>query len=491
MSVPFTPADDAPRACADSAAERKDAHGLRRELGLRDLVPMQILLVVGLSWPGIAARQGPTHVMCWLIGVALLLLPVAMVVSFCVRIWPQEGGVYQWTKHALGPFWGFLTAWNFGLWGLIIVSGIGILTASALSYALGPSAAWMEESGAFIACLNVGIFAFMLLVNIPGLGLGRWVAHFGTTVMVLVTALMILVVFYHPTASAGHPHVAPQTPFSLAFPALTLMSVNLFSKLAFNGLTGLEQVAVFAGETRDAARSILRSVWIAAPLVALMYILMSGSMLTYTAASKIDLAAPIPQLLAAAFGSGHAQAAAMVVFLGRGAILALAVSTIAQFAVILAETSRLPLVAAWDQLMPVWFTRLHPRYRTPTRSLLVVVSLAVVLALLASVRAGTQEAFQVISNSANVCYAFSYLLMFTVPLAVGTRFGAAPGWPLRLACVSGLAMTLLTIGLSLWPIVEVRDAFTYGLKVAATVCVLNLLGMFLYWRSRRRRGAPP
>jgi amino acid transporter len=469
---------------ADEVAAR-GAHGLRKELGLRDLVPMQILLVVGLNWPGIAARQGSTQLMCWLIGVVLLLLPVAMVVSWCVRIWPQEGGVYQWTKHALGPFWGFLTAWNFALWGLIIVSGIGILTASALSYALGPSAAWMEESGAFIAWLNVGIFVFMLVVNIPGLGLGRWVAHFGTATMVLVIGLMILVLFYHPTASAGHPHVAPQAPFSLAFPALTLISVNLFSKLAFNGLTGLEQVAVFAGETRNAARSILRSVWIAAPLVALMYILMSGSMLTYTAADQIDLAAPIPQLLAAAFGSGHGHAAALAVLLGRGAILALAVSTIAQFSVIVAETSRLPLVAAWDQLMPAWFTRLHPRYRTPTRSLLVVVILAVVLALLASVQAGTQEAFQVIANSANVCYAISYLFMFAVPLAAGTRFGGRPGWLLRSACLCGLAVSLLTIVLSLLPIVDVRDRFTYAVKVALAAGGLNLIGIFLYWRSTR------
>jgi hypothetical protein len=37
-------------------------HQLRRELGLRDLIPMQILLVLGLSWPGTAAREGSTHV---------------------------------------------------------------------------------------------------------------------------------------------------------------------------------------------------------------------------------------------------------------------------------------------------------------------------------------------------------------------------------------------------------------------------------------------
>ena len=92
------------------------SHGLRRQLGLFDLLPMQILMVVGVTWAGLAARQGPTHVAFWLLGVLLLFLPVAGVVQYCVKIWPLEGGVYQWTRHALGPFAGFLSAWNFAIW---------------------------------------------------------------------------------------------------------------------------------------------------------------------------------------------------------------------------------------------------------------------------------------------------------------------------------------------------------------------------------------
>ena len=65
-----------------------DSHPLRKVLGLRDLIPMQILLVIGLSWTGTAARQAGTHVSFWLMGAALLFLPVAAVVEYCVRIWP-------------------------------------------------------------------------------------------------------------------------------------------------------------------------------------------------------------------------------------------------------------------------------------------------------------------------------------------------------------------------------------------------------------------
>ncbi len=473
---------------AGQPAEEPRSHELRKELGLRDLLPMQILLVVGVTWPGTAAREGPTHVIFWLLGVMLFFLPVAGVVQYCTRIWPFEGGVYQWTKNVLGPFCGFFSAWNFGLWGLLIASSLGLSTATSLSYALGPSAAWMAESGTFIGSLNFALFAFILLVNIPGLGLGRWVAHFGTAVTLLVTALLIALLFFHPTATPAHPHIAPQPPFSLAFPAITLVSLNLFSKLAFNGLTGLEQVAVFAGETRNAERAILRSAWIAAPLIALIYILMTGSMLTYTAAGKIDLVGPIPQVLAAGFGSRAAtlNGVDFGAVLGRGAILALALATIAQYAVIIAETSRLPLVAAWDHLLPGWFTKLHPRFRTPTRSLTVIATLAVIVGLLASAGAGAQEAFQVIATAANLCYAVNYLLMFAVPVAAGARFGARPGILLCAGCIAGAVVTLLSMIFSLLPVVDVGDAKVFGLKVGLTALALNLVGVALYWRAARK-----
>src|SRR3954467_2878202 len=75
------------------------------------------------------------------------------------------------------------------------------------------------------------------------------------------------------------------------------------------------------------------------------------------------------------------------VLLGRLAIVALAISVAAAYTVIAAEASRVAVVAAWGLLFPTWFTRLHPGFRTPTRSLTVIVLVSLVFAFLAS--AGT------------------------------------------------------------------------------------------------------
>ncbi len=106
------------------------------------------------------------------------------------------------------------------------------------------------------------------------------------------------------------------------------------------------RIAVFAGGLKNAGRAIELSAWIAAPAIVLIYALMTGSMLTYVPASQIDLAGPIPQVLAAACGGGVGG------WLGRVMILGLTVFTICSYSILTAETSRLPMVAGWDAVLP-------------------------------------------------------------------------------------------------------------------------------------------
>jgi amino acid transporter len=463
-------------------------HGMKRELGLRDLVPMQILLVVGITWAGNAAKVGSSHVVIWLAAIVLFFVPLAAVTGWCAKIWPLEGGVYQWTKFAFGPFAGFMSAWNFAVWALLAVSTLGVLSATSLSYGLGSRAAWMQSSHALIGWMSVGLFGFILLINLPGFGIGKWVSHFGSAVTVLVTVLLMGLLFIHPHTSAAHPHVSPQRPFSLKISGsmLTLLTLNLFTKVAFNALSGLEQAAVFAGETRDPGRTILRSAWIAAPVIAVIYILMTGSILTYVPAAKVDLTGPIPQVIAAAFGGGSATGVDWGLVLGRATILVLAVALVAQYAVIVAETSRLPLVAGWDGILPVWFTRLDPRWKTPTRSLLVIVLLSLGMGFLATAGTGTQEAFQLLSNAGNLSYGIYYLLMFAIPLSVGNRFGARAGFWLKAGALSGLLVTLLSMGFNLVPIVEVNSRWGFATKIVAAAVGMNLVGVGILGGGTRR-----
>jgi amino acid transporter len=464
-------------------------HELKRELRLRDLVQMQILLVVGVTWIGIAAKQGGVHLVFWIAAILTLFLPSAAVVTYCVQIWPEEGGVYQWTTHAFGPLAGFLNAWNFGLWALITVSNIGIMFATSLAYSLGDRYAWIANSNKLINTFNITLFAIILVLCVVGFRILKWVAHFGTFCMVAVNILLVGLLFFHPHATRLHPHHAPQAPFSLALtmPMLTLLSLNLFSKMALNGLTGLEQIAVFAGETKDAARAIWKSAWIAAPMIALIFILGTGALLTYIPANQIDLTGPVPQVLAAAFGGGPATAGInWGLMLGRGAILALAISVIAQYALIISETSRLPMVAGWDGILPEWFSRLSPRFGTPVRSIVLIVSVSVAACILATqFSSGAQEAFQLITVEAAFLYDIYFAMMFLIPLTVGSRFGKPAGVGLKIAAATGLLVTVIHAVFSMYPIIDIKNPIAFAEKIGFAAVAVNLAGGALYWQARR------
>jgi amino acid transporter len=72
---------------------------------------------------------------------------------------------------------------------------------------------------------------------------------------------------------------------------------NIFTKLAVGALSGFEYVAILAGETRAPARDIGRSVLIASPVIALMFILGTSSVLAFVGNNPIDLIGPVPQTL--------------------------------------------------------------------------------------------------------------------------------------------------------------------------------------------------
>jgi hypothetical protein len=65
----------------------------KKELALTDLVLTQILFIVGLPWVGVAARQGPSHVVLWLAAMVLFYIPSAAVVIYLNRSMPLEGGI--------------------------------------------------------------------------------------------------------------------------------------------------------------------------------------------------------------------------------------------------------------------------------------------------------------------------------------------------------------------------------------------------------------
>ena len=443
---------------------------LHKDLGLPDLTLTQVLFIVGLPWVGVAAKQGQAHVILWLAAIVLFYLPSAAVVIHLNRAMPLEGGLYQWAKLGFNELTGFLVAWNLWLFAILNTSEVGLQITQYVRYMVGPGGEWMTGSKWFVVLMNVAILSALIVITVRGLSVGKWVHKAGGILMIATFAMLLAL----PWLNVAHGTLREFHPLATAMPVMSILSFNIAAKMGFGALGGFEYVAIHAGECRNPERTIARSVWLAAPVIAVMFILGTSSVLALVPIEQIDLIAPIPQVLSVGFGA-LGPAAAVAPF----TILILLCIRIAQASVMFAGNTRLPMVAGWDGLLPAWFTRLHDRYRTPVNSILFVGVVTLAFSIAGLIGVGHQEAFQLLWNASGIFYALTYLVMFAIPI-LGIR---APLW-LKVAAVSGFLMTLAFVVLSILPIVQVESRLVFAAKISAVVLGANAVGVALFLRAR-------
>jgi glutamate:GABA antiporter len=445
---------------------------LRKDLGLVDLTLTQVLFIVGLPWVGVAAKQGPAHVVLWLAAIAFFYLPSAAVVIHLNRTMPLEGGLYQWAKLGFNELTGFMVAWNLWLFAILNTSETGLQVTQYFRYILGAEGEWLTGNKWFVTLINTMVVAALVLVTVRGLSVGKWL-HQAGGVLMLATFAMLLAL---PWLNVAHGTLPAFNPLATEMPIMSLLSLNIAAKMGFGALGGFEYVAIHAGECRNPARTIARSVALASPIIGVMFILGTSSVLALVPIEQIDLIAPIPQVLSAGFSPlGPAAAVAPVT------ILVLLCIRIAQASVMFAGNTRLPMVAGWDGLLPAWFTRLHDRYQTPVNSIVFVGAVTLAFSIVGLIGVGKQEAFQLLWNASGIFYALTYLVMFAIPLA-GVP---APLW-LKACAVSGFLTTLLFVVLSILPIVQVTSWFTFAGKISLVIVLANAVGFAVFMRAHRR-----
>ncbi len=448
---------------------------LRKELGVVDLALAQILYIVGSGWVGTAAKLGHEHVVFWLLAIAAFYLPQAAVVIYLNRLMPLEGGIYQWATAAFGGAGGFLVAWNLWAYTLLMLATFGVMVSQNVGYMLSPLLPGLTTLRGYAPVMSVLLLLGVSAVALRGLRLGKWVQNVGAVAQILTYVALLAV----PVVALSRGTLHQFHPLQAAAPEWSAYSLNIFSKMALGAFSGFEYVALLAGECRNPARTISWSVVVAVPITAIMFIFGTESVLAFVPRDRIDLVSPIPQTLSIGF-AGLPFARLIVPAL----ILLLVLRQVGNSTLIFAGNTRLPMVAGWDGLLPGWFTRLDPRWRTPRNSIFFVGALTIALTLAGQLGVGIQEAFQLLDNAAGIFYAITYAALFAIPLLGAARLGVRPPLWLRGACVAGLATSLLFCVLAIFPIIDVPSWHIFAAKILTVLVAANLIG-FGVLASRR------
>ena len=201
-------------------------------------------------------------------------MPLVFTVLELSSRYPEEGGIYVWSKRAFGPFAAFITGWTY--WGsnLPYFPGLLYFAAANALFIGGPSVqALSTSSGYFIAVSVVGL-AIAVTLNVVGLNIGKWLTNVGALAAWVPLSLLLAFGFF---SWMKYGSATPITPRSLV-PSTGLKDVIFWSTIAF-AFGGVESGSTMGEEIVDARRTVPRAILAAAVFITTLYIVGTLSVL--------------------------------------------------------------------------------------------------------------------------------------------------------------------------------------------------------------------
>ncbi|HEX5226520.1 MAG TPA: APC family permease [Bryobacteraceae bacterium] len=435
---------------------------LRRELRLWHVVLFNISAVAGVRWLAAAAHGGPGSLALWLVAAVAFFLPSALVVAGLTQKFPQEGGLYNWTKQAFGEWHGFLCAWLYFVSNICFFPTLLLAGVAVASYMFGPAGIRYSEDAHFGIPITFAALWLAFLLNMVGMRAGKWATVSGAAASYLIAALLIGfgIALASRYGSPTHFHLLPQLNFD---------SLNFWSQIAF-AFVGLEVAPILGGEIDDTGNVVRRAAWISGIGCAAFYMAGTAAMLALMPPGEISPLtglAQAGQIAGARFG---------VAWLTPAFALLIILSMLGQLTAFVAGNTRLPFALGLDHHLPPSFAKLHPRWGTPHVSILLQGVLSSVLLLAMQLGETLRAAYQILVDLTVIATFLPFVYIF----ASGFRFGQ------RVAGLAGLAITILAIVLSAVPPTGVSSVWVFELKVVGGAALLALAAWPIYrgkWRT--------
>ena len=463
---------------------------LRKTMGFWDVLLFNIATVLGPRWIAAAGHNGTSSISLWLLAAVFFFVPGALVINELSSRFPEEGGLYAWSREAFGPFHGFVAGWTYWIYTFFYFPGLLLASASMAAYVMGGHGVALAQNRTFLLTVSLSLLVVAVVLNIIGLNIGKWLQNaggVGTYVpLVILVGIAAIVCFRHGSA----------THFTAAnmMPTWNWDTVNFWSQIAL-AFTGLELVSAMSEEVRDPRRTLPRAVFGAGALIALMYIVGTFAILGLVPADAIDPQSGV--FNAITIGS----VALKIGFLGILAAILVTFGNAGGVGSTVAGISRVPFVVGVDRYLPAAFGKIHPRWKTPWVSILVQASISAAILLGSQINESMQGAYQKLIDAGIILYFIPFLYMFAAVIKLAYRKdrnqnthavlvpgGIAGVW----ICGSlGFLVVLLGIVVSLFPPGGTANKLGFFLQLAVGTILSVLFGLALYWRGSRAKRIQP
>ncbi len=323
-------------------------HGLKRVLGPFSITLLGIGAIVGTGifvLTGVAAAKyaGPGLILSFVVAGIVSGLAAICYAEFASTV-PIAGSAYTYSYATLGE----LIAWIIG-WDLI------------LEYAVGAAAVSIGWSGYLVDLLK-GAFGVTLPKALTASPFSGGIINLPAFLIKLAVILFFLVIgFGHINAGNWNPFL----PFGVG-------GIFRGASIIFFAYIGFDQISTSAEEARNPARDLPIGIFMSLLICTILYILVTAVLTGVVRYTQLNVASPVSHALIL-LGLNAAGSIISV-----GALCGLTTVLI----VLLFGQSRIFFSMARDGLLPRFFSIIHPRFRTPyLSSLLVGMAVALVAGL--------------------------------------------------------------------------------------------------------------
>lgn len=450
-------------------------------MGVADLAMFYIVTGVSLRWIATAAAFGPSSIVIWIGALLGFYLPFVLAIVELSSRYPQEGGLYIWTRNAFGPYIGFMAGWSYFTSNLPYFPSVLYFDAGNALYIGGTRWLYLRDSPTFFMSFALLALLFITLINITGLRFGRWLHNAGAVGM-WGPALIVIVMGGLAWWNFGS--ATEFTPQSFV-PVIDIQHMIAWSAIAF-ALSGAETASFMSGEIKDPRRTIPRALPIAGVVIVSCYMLGTFAVLLAMPSGEVNTLQGLIQ--AGAVAAQKLGATWIIVPLA----LLITIGNLGAASGFLSAAARIPFAVGIDRLLPPVFARVHPRWGTPYIAILLQGGLGAVLCILGQAGTGVKGAYDVLVSMGIIAAFLPFALVFLAvirlqgspPDAKVTRLPGGRITSTLFACI-GLATTLGALVFAAFPAADEPNKLLAVIKIFGLTSVLLGSGSLVYGLGQR------
>ena len=465
-----------------SIADIEDPNRPKRVMGFRDLFLFYIVTGISLRWIATAAAAGPSSIVIWIGAWFAFYTPLALSVIELSSRYPNEGGIYVWTKRAFGDFSGFMSAWTYWTCNLPYFPAVLYFAASNALFVRQDSWGHLSNNTTYYILFSLVALTVATVLNVFGLDVGTWLHNLGAIAMWIPICIIVGM-----GAVAWHLYGSATTFTWHAMVPSTHINDMIFWSVLIYAFAGCETASLMGDEIKNARRAIPRALLIGGLTVTFCYIVGTISVLVALPPSEVgNLQGLMQAISTTAHKVGWEGVIPIAAFL-------IALSNVGAAGAYLAAVARLPFVAGIDKFLPPAFGALHPRWKTPWVGLLTQWAFGVLFIFLGQAGTGIKGAYDVLVSMGVITYFIPYLYLFAAMFKLqkepaGPEVIRVPGGKpvARLVALVGFLTTTFTIAIALLPPPDEPNKVLAVVKIVGLSGILVAMGAWIYWSGRRR-----